>query len=89
MNATALLFVVVALGLGALLGWLFGSRTAAGAKQTVETLRLQLDEVVKERDSSRAAVQELAALRAAQAERDKAFEARMAELKDAKDALSA
>ena len=89
MNATVLLLVFVALAVGALIGWLIGSRAGAGAKQTVETLRLQLDEVVKERDVNRIAAQELAALKAAQIERDRAFEARMAELKDAKDELSA
>ena len=35
---------------GGALGWLWASREAAGARQTVENLRLQLDEVVKERD---------------------------------------
>ncbi len=36
-------------------GWLLGSREGAGAKQTVDSLRLQLDEVVKERDDNRGA----------------------------------
>jgi DNA recombination protein RmuC len=89
MDSTVLLFVVAALAAGALIGWLLGSREGAGAKQTVDTLRLQLDEVVKERDVNRGAAQELAALKAAQGERERAFEARMTELKEAKDALSA
>jgi DNA recombination protein RmuC len=89
MDATVLLFLVVALGLGALLGWLIGSREGAGAKQTVENLRLQLDEVVKERDVNRAAVSELAALKAAQEEREKAFQQQIEALKDAKESLSA
>ncbi|HEU5482063.1 MAG TPA: DNA recombination protein RmuC [Sphingomicrobium sp.] len=80
---------VAALALGGIIGWLLGNRDGAGAKQTVENLRLQLDEVVKERDSNRGAVQELAALRAAQEERERGFEQRMAELVEAKDALSA
>jgi DNA recombination protein RmuC len=63
---------VVALALGALIGWLIGSRAAAASKQVTESLRLQLDEVVKERDSNRAAAQELAAVKAAQEERDRA-----------------
>ena len=89
MNATALLFLVIALAVGALIGWLHGSRDGAGAKQTVESLRLQLDEVVKERDVNRSAAQELAALKAAQEEREKAFEQQIASLKDAKESLSA
>jgi len=89
MDATVLLFVVMALAVGALIGWLFGSRDGAGAKQTVENLRLQLDEVVKERDSNRGAVSELAALRAAQEEREKAFQQQIAALNEAKESLSA
>ena len=66
MDAAVFGFVVVAMAVGAVIGWLIGSRAAAGAKQTVDNLRLQLDEVVKERDSNRAAVAELGALKAAQ-----------------------
>jgi DNA recombination protein RmuC len=68
---------LIALVLGALVGWLFASRETAGAKQTVESLRLQLDEVVKERDASRSAAHELAGLKAAQQERDKAHQQQM------------
>lgn len=82
-------YILLGLIVGGVIAWLWASREAAGAKQTVENLRLQLDEVVKERDAARSAVSELAALKAAQAERDRGFEARMAELKEAKDALSA
>ena len=89
MDATVIVLIVVALGIGALIGWLAGSRQSAGAKQTVENLRLQLDEVVRERDLNRSASQELAALKAAQGEREKAFELRIAELIEAKEALTA
>lgn len=89
MSATVLLFALIALAIGALIGWLLGSREGAGAKQTIETLRLQLDELVKERDANRDAATKLAALEASQLERDKAFEARSKELIEAKDALSA
>jgi DNA recombination protein RmuC len=89
MDSTVLLFAIVALVIGALIGWLVGSREGTAAKQTVENLRLQLDEVVRERDANRGAAHELAALKAAQSEREKAFEERMAELREAKDALSA
>jgi DNA recombination protein RmuC len=89
MNATVLLFIVVAIAVGALIGWLLGSRQSAGAAQTVDSLRLQLDEVVKERDSNRSAVSELAALKAAQEEREKSFQKQIEALKDAKESLSA
>src|SRR5436190_6382705 len=89
MDATVIAVVVIALAIGALVGWLVGSRAAAGAKQTVENLRLQLDGVVKERDINRAAVAELGALKATQIERDKSFEQQIAALKDAKESLSA
>jgi len=82
MDAAVIGFVLVALVVGGVIGWLWASREAAGAKQTVENLRLQLDEVVKERDANRSAVSELAALRATQEERDTNFAQRMAELKE-------
>lgn len=81
--------VLVALAVGALIGWLFGSRDGVGAKQTVDSLRRQLDDVVKERDANRGAAEELAAVKAAQGERDRAFEDRVAELTAAREALSA
>src|SRR4051794_1557482 len=89
MSAAVLGFVMVALGVGALVGWLIGSRSAAGAKQTVESLRLQLDEVVRERDANRLAAHELAGLKAVQEEREKSSEQQIAALKDAKESLSA
>ena len=89
MDAAVVAFVVLALIVGAALGWLWASRDAAGAKQTVENLRLQLDEVVKERDANRGAASELAALKAAQEEREKSFAQQIEALKDAKESLSA
>ena len=89
MDATVIIFVIVALGGGVLVGWLIGSRDGVGAKQTVESLRLQLDEVLRERDSNRSAAQELAALKAVQDERERAFEERLAELTAAREALAA
>jgi DNA recombination protein RmuC len=89
MDPTALGFIFVALAIGAVLGWLIGSRSAAGARQTVDSLRLQLDAVVKERDANREAMSELAALKAAQEEREKAFGQQIEALKDAKESLSA
>jgi DNA recombination protein RmuC len=89
MTATVLGFVFVALIVGATVGWLIGSRAAAAAKQVTESLRLQLNEVVKERDANREAVTKLAALEASQLEREKSFEARIQELVEAKEGLSA
>jgi len=89
MNAAVLGFVVVALVVGGIIGWLLGSRASAGAKQTVDTLRLQLDEVVRERDVNRSAASDLAALKAAQEERDKAFQQQIEALGQAKESLSA
>ena len=62
MNGTIIAFVVFALAVGALVGWLLGSRQAAAARQVTENLRLQLDAVTGERDAARPALQELAAL---------------------------
>ena len=89
MGATVLGFVFVALVIGAVVGWLIGSRSAAGAQRMVDALRLQLDAVVKERDANREAVTKLAALEASQLEREKGFEARIKELIEAKEGLSA
>jgi len=89
MDAAVIAFILVALALGALIGWLFASRESAGARQTVETLRLQLDSVVKERDEARsncdAASRELAALQADA----RNFEQRMRDLAESRDALIA
>jgi DNA recombination protein RmuC len=89
MSAAVIMVGLIALGIGALIGWLFASREAAGAKQTIGSLRFQLDEVVKERDANRDAATKLAALEASQLEREKGFEARITELVEAKEALSA
>ena len=89
MNATVIIVGLIALGLGFLIGWLLAGRQTAGTRQTVQSLRLQLDEVIKERDVNRDAATRLAALEAAQEERDRGFEARIKELIEAKEGLSA
>lgn len=59
------LIALLAAGLGVLIAWLVAGRKSAVAAQTVETLRLQLDEVIKERDANQLAARDLTALQAA------------------------
>ena len=89
MDASFIIIGLIAMAVGGLIGWLVAGRQSAGARQTVESLRLQLDEVVKERDANRDAATRLAAMEASQLEREKGFEARIKELVEAKEALSA
>jgi DNA recombination protein RmuC len=88
-DAAFIAFAFLALVVGAVIGWLVGSRAAAAGKQVTESLRMQLDEVVRERDDSRtacdAASRELAALQADA----RNFELRMKDLADSRDALIA
>jgi DNA recombination protein RmuC len=80
---------VAGLALGAIIGWLYAGRDAAAAKQTVESLRMQLDSVSAERDEARTNLdstsRELATLQADA----RNFEQRMKDLTDSKDALIA
>ena len=50
MDAAAVTVVFVALAVGALLGWLIGSRASAAGEGVVVSLRLQLDALREERD---------------------------------------
>jgi len=86
------LAAVSALFVGAAIGWLVASRygvaelaTAKALADQHELTRKLLGEVTNERDS---AMRALDSHRAATSEREKAFEARMAELIAAKDALA-
>lgn len=89
MDSSLIIVALIALALGGLIGWLLGNREAAGARQTVESLRSQLNGVVEERDTNRAAAQDLAALRATQGERERAFDEKIVELIKAREELSA
>ncbi len=111
MDSTAILFVIAALALGALLGWLLGSRGSAAGQGVADSLRLQLDAVREERDAHARSIELLrsdhgvaidklrsehhdlasrhAAANAAQEERERAFELRLAEITAAKEALGA
>jgi DNA recombination protein RmuC len=106
-----MLLLAVALALGAVIGWLIGSRGAAAGKGIAESLRLQLDAVRDERDANARSIEALrvdhgraidqlrgehhdlatrhAALLAAQEQRERAFEERLAEINSAKEALGA
>jgi DNA recombination protein RmuC len=89
MDVSLILAVVAALAVGVLIGWLAAGRTSAAAKQTVESLRMQLDSVTAERDDSRAKLdsssRELSALQADA----RNFDQRMKDLVESKDALIA
>lgn len=89
MDLSVVLIVVIALGLGALIGWLIGSRAGAAGAQVIDSLRLQLDAVIEERDANRDAANELAILRSAQEEREKSFQQQLEALREAKESLSA
>ena len=89
MDASLIIVGLVAVALGALIGWLLGARGGEQGRATAESLRLQLDGVREERDSARSAheasARELAALQADA----RNFEARLKDLQESKDALIA
>ena len=92
MDSTLVILIsLVALVIGAVIGWLVGSRGGEQGKAVAETLRLQLDGVSEERDSARAEVERLrtehgelasrhAGIVAAQEERDRAHARQLNEL---------
>ena len=87
MDAGLIIVAIVALALGALIGWLLGSRGGEQGKATAESLRMQLDGVAKERDDAREQIgplnAELARLRA----ESEHFDQRMKDLAANRDAL--
>lgn len=96
LETTVILFVILALGVGALIGWLVGSRNGAASKEVTESLRLQLDGITGERDAHRAEAEtsrsahsetlsELAGYKATQEERDHSFTARLADFKTSEE----
>ena len=82
-----IVFAIIAAGVGALIGWLLGTRGQAEGKAIAESLRMQLDGVVKERDDARDQIgplnAELARLRA----ESEHFDQRMKDLAANRDAL--
>ena len=87
MDSSLIVVAVIALGLGALIGWLIGARSGSEGKAVAESLRMQLDSVVAERDSARAEIgpihAELARLKAEAVH----FDQRMADLAANRDSL--
>jgi DNA recombination protein RmuC len=87
MDAGLIIVALVALALGALIGWLFGSRGGEQGRATADSLRMQLDGVAKERDEARDQIgpmsAELARLRA----ESEHFDQRMKDLAANRDAL--
>jgi DNA recombination protein RmuC len=87
MDAGLIVVALIALAVGGLIGWLFASRTQAEGKATAQSLRMQLDGVVKERDEARDQIgplnAELARLRA----ESEHFDQRMKDLASNRDAL--
>ncbi|MEO6360958.1 MAG: DNA recombination protein RmuC [Sphingomicrobium sp.] len=89
MSASMILVAVAALAAGGLIGWLIGSRAAAAGKQVIESLRFQLNAVVTERDGLRVERDDAHRTRAALEADARNFDARMTELREAKDMLVA
>ena len=87
------LLMLAVLAAGLVIGWLAGGRRAAGveAERALHLANFKkaigdLEATVRERDEARV---KLAGAEAQQTARDEAFEARLAELREAKDALAA
>jgi DNA recombination protein RmuC len=95
MNSVALIVGILALVAGLAIGWLLASRATTALRSerdrlderatAAASLQASLNQISAERD---AALRDIAAERAGAAERAAGFEARIAELKDAKEALS-
>jgi DNA recombination protein RmuC len=88
-STLAILLILAALALGLLVGWLVQARQASKATATVDMLRLQLDEVVKERDAERARADEESRKTATLEAEAVGFDTRMKELATARDTLAA
>jgi len=93
MDFAALLFALVALAIGALIGWLFAGRQAGALKaerdSLSERLKLAFTDLAAEAEARKAADLQLAGLVSEQRARDEAHDAQIAQLKDAQAALTA
>jgi len=93
MDTPLLIVGVIALLLGALIGWLLAGKQAGALKAErdglSERFKVAVTDLAAEAEARKAADLKLAALLAEQTARDEAQEARIAELKDAQAALTA
>lgn len=93
MNLASLLPALVALAVGALIGWLFAARQTAGLKAErdglAERFKAAVTDLAAEAEARKAADLQLSALLAEQKARDAAHDAQIAQLRDAQAALTA
>ncbi|WP_077145438.1 DNA recombination protein RmuC [Sphingopyxis sp. KK2] len=93
MDIASLLALLVALVLGGLIGWLFAGRQAGALKAErdglSERFKTAVTDLAKEAELRAAADRQLAAMLAAQGERDRAHDAQIAQLRDAQASLTA
>ncbi|WP_260581810.1 DNA recombination protein RmuC [Sphingopyxis sp. PET50] len=93
MDMPSLLFALVALALGGLIGWLFAGRQAGALKAErdglSERFKAAVTDLAAEAEARKAADRQLAATLAAQEERDRAHDAQIKQLQDAQAALTA
>ncbi len=87
MDPNLVIAAIVALGLGVILGWLLGTRGQSEGKAVADSLRMQLDGVVAERDSARSEIGPLSAELARVKAEAAHFDQRMADLAANRDAL--
>ncbi|MGB3802745.1 MAG: DNA recombination protein RmuC [Sphingopyxis granuli] len=93
MDMHSLLIALVALGLGALIGWLFAGRQAGALRAErdglAERFKAAVTDLAAESDARKAADLQLSALLAEQRARDAAHDAQIAQLREAQAALTA
>lgn len=93
MDGTSLIVALVALAIGALIGWLFAGRQAGALKAErdglSERFKAAVSDLAGEAEARKAADIQLSALLAAQKEKDAAHDAQIRQLQDAQAALTA
>ena len=93
MSAATIIFVVIALVVGAVIGWLVGARGNAGTTARLSAVTEQRDralsDIDKEQERARSAEIALEGLRAGQQAEREAFEDRLKALSEAREQLSA
>ena len=93
MDASSLVAALVALAIGALIGWLFAGRQAGGLKAErdglAERFRSAVTDLAAEAEARKAADIRLAEVLSEQKARDAAHDAQIAQLRDAQAALTA